>query len=75
MHGLGFYVKEGLAFTRQLSLGNPADSYLSFRLDILHSVSYFFFIYQSPTSSLCTIFDSISSANVFVIFWADSRLG
>ena len=44
---------------------------------LLHSVSYFFFLYQSPSSSLCTVFDSISSnidevlsinpsANVFV---------
>ena len=41
-------------------------------------VSYFFFFYRSPSSSLCTVFDSISSnidevlsinpsANVFVL--------
>ena len=42
MHGLAFYVEEGLAFTRDLSLGNPADSYLSFRLDLLHSVLLLF---------------------------------
>ena len=50
---------------------------LRFRLALLHSVSYFFFLYQSPSLSLCTVFDSISSkidevlsinpsANVFV---------
>ena len=77
MHGLAVYVKEGLAFARDLSLENSADSYLYFRLALLHSVSYFFFLYQSPSSSLCTVFDSISSntdevlsinpsANVFV---------
>ena len=60
-----------------LSLENSADSYLRFRLTILHSVSYFFFLYRSPFSSLCTVFHSISSnkdevlsinpsANVFV---------
>ena len=49
-----------------------------FRLALLHSVSYFFFLYQSPSSSLSTVFDSISSnidevlsinpsANVFVV--------
>ena len=38
-----------------------ADSYLCFRLAILHSVSYFFFLYRSPFSALCTVFDSISS--------------
>ena len=28
--------------------------FLCFRLDLLHSVSYFFFLYQSPSSSSCT---------------------
>ena len=61
MHGLAVYVKEGLPFARDLSLENSADSYLCFRLALLHSVSYFFFLYQSPSSALCTVFDSISS--------------
>ena len=59
MHGLAVYVKEGLTFAQDLSLENSADSYLCFRLALLHSVSYFFFLYRSPSSSLCTIFDSI----------------
>ena len=61
MHDLAVYVKEGIPFARDLSLENSADSYLCFR----------------PSSSLCTIFYSISSnidevlsvnpsANVFV---------
>ena len=65
MHGLAVYVKEGLPFAG------------SFRLALLHSVSYFFFLYWSPSSALCMVFDSISSnidevlsinpsANVFV---------
>ena len=77
MHGLAVYVKEGLPFARDLSLENSADSYLCFRIALLHSVSYFFFLCRSPSSSLCTVFDSISciidevlsinpSANVFV---------
>ena len=77
MHGLTVYVKEGLPFAQDLSLENSADSYLRFRPALLHSVSYFFFFYQSPSLSLCTDFDSISSnidevpsinpsANVFV---------
>ena len=76
MHGLAVYVKEVLPFARDLSLENSADSYLCFQLALLHPVFYFFFLYQSP-SSLCTVFDSISSnidevlsinpsANVFV---------
>ena len=77
MHGLAVYVKEGLPFAWDLSLKNSADSYLCFRLALLHSVSYFFFLYQSPSWYLLTVFDSISSnideilsinpsANIFV---------
>ena len=76
MHGRVVYVKGGRSFERDLSLENSADS-LSFRLALLHSVSYFFFLYRSPSSSLCKVFDSVSSnigevlsinpsANVFV---------
>ena len=61
MHGLTVYVKEGLPFARDFSLENSADSYLYFKLAVLHSVSYFFFLYWSPSLSLCTVFDSISS--------------
>ena len=63
-------------FARDLSLENSADAYLCFWLVLLHSVSYFFFLYWSP-SSLCMVFDSIlsniddvlsdnPSANIFV---------
>ena len=61
MHGLAVYVKEGLPFARDLSLENSADSYLCFQLALLHSVSYFFFPYRLPSSSVCAVFDSISS--------------
>ena len=61
MHGLAGYVKEGLCFARDLSLENSADSYLCFRLALLHSVSYFFFPYRSPSLPLCTVFCSVSS--------------
>ena len=77
MHGLAVYVKEGLPFARVLSLENFADSYLRFQLALRHSLSYFFFFYLSPSSSLCTVFESIlsnidevfsikPSANVFI---------
>ena len=77
MHGLAIYVKEGLPFAWDLPLENSADSYLCFRLALFHSVSYFSFLYRSPSSALYTVFDSISSnidevlsinpsANVFV---------
>ena len=61
MHGLIVYVKEGLPFLWDLSLENSADSYLCFWLALVNSVFYFFFLYWSPSSSLSTVFDSISS--------------
>ena len=76
MYGLAVYVKEGLLFAQNLFLENSVDSCICFRLALLHSVSYVFFLCQSP-SSLCMVFYSISSnidevlsinpsANVFV---------
>ena len=67
------YVKEGFPFAQDLSLENSRDSYYFF------DWCYFFFLYQSPSLSLCIAFDAISSnidevllinpsANVFVIF-------
>ena len=72
MHCLAVDVKEGLPFARDF-----AYSYLCFRLALPHSVSCYFFLYQSPSSSSCTVFNYISfntdevlsinpSANVFV---------
>ena len=45
IRGLAVYGKEGLPFARDVSLENSADSYLCFRPALLHSVSYFFFLY------------------------------
>ena len=70
-------MKDRLPFAQDLSLKNSADSYLCFQLVLIHLVSYFFFLYLSPSLSLYTVFDSISyntdevlsvnpSANAFV---------
>ena len=59
LHGLAVYVKEGLPFACDLSLEKSADFYLCFRLALLLSVVYFFFLYRWPSSSFCTVFDSI----------------
>ena len=61
VHGLAVYAKKGFPFTPYLSLNNFTESYLGFQLASVHSVSYFFFLYQSLSSSLCTVFGSISS--------------
>ena len=65
MHGLAVYVKEGLPFARDLYLENFADSYLCFGLVLLHSVSYFFFLYRSP-SNIDEVLSINPSANAFV---------
>ena len=54
-------MKEGLLFARNIPLENSADSHLCFRQASPHSVSYFFSLYRSPSSSLCMVFDAISS--------------
>ena len=70
-------VNERLPFSRDISLENSADSYLCFQQALLQSVSCFFFLYQSPFSTLYRVFKSLStdmdevlssnpSANVFV---------
>ena len=61
IHDLAVYVKEGLSLAQEFYLENSADPYSYFRLALLHSVSYFFFFYWSPSSLLCTVFDSILS--------------
>ena len=60
MYGLVVCVKEGLPFARELSLENSGDSYLCFQLALVHSVSYFFFLYKSPSLSFCMAFDSFN---------------
>ena len=61
MSGLVVYVKEGVPFAQDLSLEKSGDSYLCFGLVLLYSVTYFFFLYQYPSSSWCMVFDSILS--------------
>ena len=59
MRGLAIFVKEERPFAWEVSVEDSADSYLCFRLALLHSVSYFFFLYQLPSSFLCMVFDAI----------------
>ena len=61
VHGLVYYVKDGPPFSWDLSLENSADSYVCFQLVLLELVLYFCSLYQSPSSYLFTVFNSISS--------------
>ena len=60
MHGLAVYVKEGLPLVQDLSPEISEDSYL-FLTGCTSLRSYFFSLYRSASSSLCTDFDSILS--------------
>ena len=66
MHSLEGNMKEGLPFAQKLSLQNLVDSFLCFRLGLLHSVSKFFFLCWSPSASLYAVFDSIS-CNIYEV--------
>ena len=75
MHSLAYYVKGGLPFAQDLGLEKREFLFI-FRLTsphlvsyffslyhglaLLHLVSYFFFLYQC-SSSLCTVFNAVSS--------------
>ena len=59
MHRLVVYVKEGVPFAWDLYLENSADSYLCFRLALLHSVC-------SISSNINEVLSINPSANVFV---------
>ena len=60
-HGLAVFVNERLSFTPDLSLEKSVDSHLWVQLALPYSVSYIYVRYQSLFSSLCTIFEAISS--------------
>jgi len=77
MHGLGVYFRENIPIARDLSLEDSKESFMCFRLSLLHSTSYLFFVYRSPSSQSCSVIDSVSnsidralmshpSANIFV---------
>ena len=64
MDGLAVYLKEGLPFIRDLSLGNSADYIFVF--ERVYFIQFFLF-YRLSSSSLCKVFDAISS-NIDEVF-------
>ena len=76
-HGLAVYLKSSLPVSRQEDLELPDSPFMCFRLSLLHSTSYLFFLYRSPSNQDCSVLDNISnsidraitlhpSANIFV---------
>ena len=77
MHGLAVYARDTLPISREVHLEKPTEPFMCFRLSLLHSTSYLFFLYRSPSSQDCSVLDSVSqsidsaltsypSANIFV---------
>ena len=60
MHGLGVYVRDNLPLARICTLEDPNESFMCFRLSLLHSTSYLFFLYRSPSSQSCSVIDAVS---------------
>ena len=61
MHGLGVYAKNNLPIAREPTLEEDNESYMCFRLALLHSTTYIFFLYRSPSSSSCSVVEAVSS--------------
>lgn len=77
MHGLGVYLRDSLPITRVSELEDINLPYMCFRLSLLHSTSYLYFLYRSPSSQDCSVIQSVSdsidkalnlhhTANIFV---------
>lgn len=62
MHGLGVLVRDNLPISREITFEDPDKPFLCFRLSLLQSTSYLYFLYRSPASASCAVFDSISSS-------------
>ena len=62
MHGLGVFVRDNLPLSHEFSLESADEPYLCFRLSLLHSTTYLYFLYRSPSSPSCAVFNAISSS-------------
>ena len=61
MHSLGVYVKSNLPIARETILEDENESYMCFRLALLHFTTFIFFLYRSPSSSSCSVVEAVSS--------------
>ena len=61
-HGLGVYIKDTLPIARERALECNDQDYICFRLSLLHSTTYLYFLYCSPSSLSCAVVDAISDS-------------
>ena len=59
IHGLGVYVKSNLLIAQETILEDENECV--FCLAFLHSTTFIFFLYHSPSSSSCSVVEAVSS--------------
>ena len=62
MHGLGVFVKDNVPFARVPLLELEGESFMCLRLSLIHSTSFIFFLYRSPSSTSCSVLEAISNS-------------
>ena len=60
MLGLGIYICKNSPICRETRFESNNYSFMCFRLAPLHSITFIFILYRSPSSQDCTFFDVIS---------------
>lgn len=60
MHGLAVYIRNNLPIARECRLESPDESFMCYRVALLHSTTYLFFLYRSPSSQDCSLIDLVS---------------
>ena len=62
MLGLGVYVRKNVPVCREFRFESLDHSFMCFRLSFLHSITFLFFLYRSPSSQDCSIIDVVSDS-------------
>ena len=62
MHGLGIYVRDSLPVSRETQHESSEEYFICLRLALLHSTTFIIFLYRSPSSSDCSVLNSVSNS-------------
>lgn len=62
MHGLGVFVKDSLPIARVPTFEIQGESFMCFRLSLIHTTSYVFFLYRSPSTTSCSVLEAVSNS-------------
>ena len=62
LHGLGVYVRNNHPISCRTGFESLDLSFMCFRLALLHSTTFLFFRYRSPSSQDCSLIDVVSDS-------------